>query len=69
MLNEKFGKVCLILCLISFSFFVNGQVNYEPDSSFVYKNTVEIKLKMIKLKILITGLGWRIDSSSVVDRL
>jgi len=42
----KNNKLLLILCLISFSFIVKGQVNYEPDSTFIYKTTAEGQLKM-----------------------
>jgi len=37
----KNSKILLSICLISFSCIVKGQVNFEPDSTFVYKTTVE----------------------------
>jgi acetyl esterase/lipase len=40
------SKILLIVLLITFSFTVKGQVNFEPDSTFFYKSTVEGKLKM-----------------------
>ena len=42
----KNSKTLLTLFLISFSLIVKGQVNYEPDSTFIYKTTAEGPLKM-----------------------
>ena len=42
----KNSKILLILFLISFSFIVKGQVNFEPDSTLTYKSTLEGDLKI-----------------------
>lgn len=42
----KTSKILLTLFFISFSFLVKGQVSFEPDSTFVYKKTLQGDLKM-----------------------
>ncbi len=42
----KNSKIFLTLFFISFSFIVKGQINFEPDSTFIYKITAEGPLKM-----------------------
>jgi len=42
----KTSKILLTLFFISFSFIVKGQVSFEPDSTFVYKKTLQGDLKM-----------------------
>ena len=42
----KNSKILLIVFLITFSFRVKGQVNFELDSTFFYKTKIEGKLKM-----------------------
>jgi acetyl esterase/lipase len=44
--HKKNSKILLTLFLIFFSFIVKGQVNFEPDSTFIYKTTLEGDLKM-----------------------
>ncbi len=42
----KTSKILLTLFFISFSFIVKGQVSFEPDSTFVYKKTLQGDLNM-----------------------
>ena len=42
----KNSKILLTLFLIFFLFIVKGQVNFEPDSTVIYKMTLEGDLKM-----------------------